>query len=47
MKKYIKISCFKTSKNADILLFLQLFTTGQREKDIGKTLFMSADAQKM
>ena len=33
------------NKNADILLFLLLFTTGQREKNIGKT-FVSAGAQK-
>ena len=29
------------------LLFLLLFTTGQREKNIEKTLFVSASAQKM
>ena len=37
----------KYSKNADTLLFQQLFTTSQREKDIEKTLFVSADTQKM
>ena len=36
----------KNNKNADILLFLLLFTTGQREKNIEKTLFVSAGAHK-
>ena len=36
----------KYNKNADILLFLLLFTTGQCEKNIAKTLFVSAGAQK-
>ena len=36
----------KYNKNADNLLFLLLFTTGQREKNIEKTLFVSAGAQK-
>ena len=35
----------KYNKNADILLFLLLFTTGQPEKNIEKTLFVSAGAQ--
>ena len=34
------------NKNADTLLFLLLFTTGQREKNTDKILFVSADAQK-
>ena len=37
----------KYNKNADTLLFLLLFTTGQRERNIKKTLFVSAGAQKM
>ena len=48
-EKYIKLIVFKPmkyTKNADTLLFLQLFTTGQREKIIEKTLFVSAGAQK-
>ena len=36
----------KYNKNADTLLFLLLFTTGQPEKNIEKTLFVSAGAQK-
>ena len=36
----------KYNKNADTLLFLLLFTKGQREKNIEKTLFVSAGAQK-
>ena len=38
----------KYNKNADTLLFLSLFTTGQREKKYGieKKLFVSAGAQK-
>ena len=36
----------KYNKNADTLLFLLLFTTGQREKNIEKTLFVSAGVQK-
>ena len=36
----------KYNKNVDILLFLLLFTTGQHEKNIEKTLFVSAGAQK-
>ena len=36
----------KYNKNADNVLFLLLFTTGQREKHIEKTLFVSAGAQK-
>ena len=36
----------KYNKNADTLLFLLLFTTGQREKNIEKILFVSACAQK-
>ena len=36
----------KYNKNADTLLFLLLFTTGQREKDIEKILFVSAGPQK-
>ena len=43
MKKYIKISSFKTSEVQQ----KRGFTTGQCEKDIEKTLFVSADAQKM
>ena len=31
----------------DTVLFLLIFTTGQREKNIEKTLFMSAVTQKM
>ena len=49
MKKYIKIHCFKTTealKNADTLLFLLLFITSQREKNIEKTFFVSAGPQK-
>ena len=34
------------SKNADILLFLLLFTTSQHEKNIGRTLFVSAGTRK-
>ena len=34
------------NKNADPLLFLLIFTTGQREQNIEKTLFVSAGAQK-
>ena len=37
----------KYNKNADTLLFLLLFTMGQHEKNIEKTLFVSAGAQKM
>ena len=33
------------NKNADTLLFLLLFTTGQRGKNIENTLFVSAGAQ--
>ena len=36
----------KYNKSADVLLFLLLFTTSQREKSIEKTLFVSAGAQK-
>ena len=36
----------KYNKNADNLLFLLLFTTGQLKKNIEKTLFVSAGAQK-
>ena len=36
----------KYSKNADTLFFLLLFTTGQREKNIEKALFVGAGAQK-
>ena len=36
----------KYSKNADILLFLLLFTTSQHEKNIGRTLFVSAGTRK-
>ena len=36
----------KYIKNADTPLFLQLFTKGQQEKNIEKTLFVSAGAQK-
>ena len=36
----------KYNKNADTRLFLQLFTTGQFEKNIEKTLFVSAGTQK-
>ena len=49
MKKYIKIHCFKTTealKNADTLLFLLLFITSQREKNIEKTFCVSAGPQK-
>ena len=34
------------NKSADTLLFLLLFTTGQREKNIEKKLFESTGAQK-
>ena len=37
----------KSNKNADTLLFLVLFTTGQRDKNIEKTSFVSVGAQKM
>ena len=36
----------KYNKNTDSRLFLLLFTTGQREKNIEKTLFVSAGAKK-
>ena len=36
----------KYNKNADTLLFLLLFTTGEREKNIEKTLLVEAGAQK-
>ena len=36
----------KYNKNADTLLFLLLFTKSQREKNIQKTLFVSAGARK-
>ena len=36
----------KYNKNEDTLLFLLLFTTGRREKNIEKTLFLSAGTQK-
>ena len=36
----------KCGENADTLLFLLLFATGQREKDIEKTLFVRSGAQK-
>ena len=36
----------KYNENADTLLFLLSFTTGQCEKNIEKTLFVSAGAQK-
>ena len=36
----------KYNKNADTFLYLPLFTTGKREKNIEKTLFESAGAQK-
>ena len=36
----------KNNTNADTLLFLLLFTTGQRKKNIEKALFVSAGAQK-
>ena len=35
----------KYNKNADTFLFLLLFTTGQHEKNIEKTLIVSAGAQ--
>ena len=34
------------NKNADTLLFLLLFTTSKSEKNIEKTLIVSAGAQK-
>ena len=36
----------KYNQNMDTLLFLLIFTTGQHEKNIEKTLFVSAGAQK-
>ena len=36
----------KHNKNADTLLFLLTFTKSQREKNIERTFFVSADAQK-
>ena len=36
----------KYIKNADTPLFLLLFTKGQQENNIEKTLFVSAGAQK-
>ena len=36
----------KSDENADTLLFLLLFATGLREKDIEKTLFVRSGAQK-
>ena len=36
----------KYNKNAETLLFQLLFTMGQREKNIEKTLFVSAGTQK-
>ena len=36
----------KYIKNADTPLFLLLFAKGQQEKNIEKTLFVSAGAQK-
>ena len=36
----------KYNKNANNVLFLWFFITGQREKNIKKTLFVSAGAQK-
>ena len=36
----------KYNKNVDTLLFLLLFTTAQREKNIEKKLFVTASAQK-
>ena len=36
----------KSDENADTLLFLLLFATGQREKDIEKALFVRSGVQK-
>ena len=36
----------KCDENADTFLFLLLLATGQREKDIEKTLFVRAGAQR-
>ena len=36
----------KYNKNEDTLLFLLLFTTNQREKNIERTLLVGAGAQK-
>ena len=52
--KYVKIiGChvirskpIKYNKNADTPLFLLIFTTGELEKNLEKTLFVSAGAQK-
>ena len=44
-KRQIVSKPMKYNKNADILLFLLLFTTSQREKNIEKT-FVSAAARK-
>ena len=46
IQKLIISKPLKYNKNADILLFLLLFTTGQREKNIEKTLLVGAGAQK-
>ena len=36
----------KYNKNTDTFLYQRLFTMGKREKNIEKTLFLSAGAQK-
>ena len=46
IQKLIVSKPMKYNKNMDTLLFLLLFTTGQHEKTIEKTLFLSAGAQK-
>ena len=45
--KLIVAKLMKYNKNTDTFLFLLLFTTGQREKNIEETLFVSASVQKM
>ena len=46
IEKLIVSKPMNYDKNAGTLLFLLLFTTGQRGKNIEKTLFPSAGAQK-
>ena len=45
-EKYTKIVSNPMKYNADTLLFLLSFTKCQREKNIGRTFFVSAGAQK-
>ena len=46
IQKLIVSKPMKHSKNADTLLLLLLFNTGQREKKILKIFFVSAGTQK-